>query len=83
MGLGAQQAPQPQWTRRSPSAPLPLFPESPSHLPLLISPASRAPILSGLHFSSPLGPPTSYLFTLGFLTAPWGLESPTSGRQVP
>ena len=81
--LGAQQAPQPQWARWSPSAPLPLLPESSSHLPLLISPASGAPFLSGLHFSSPFSPPTSYQFTLGFLPSPWASESPTSGRQAP
>ena len=82
-GLGAHQPPQPQWARRSPSTPLLVFPESPSHLPLLISPASGAPTLSGLHFSSLLGPPASYQFTLGLLPSPWGLESPTSGRQAP
>ena len=63
--LGVQQAPQPEWARRLPSTPLPLFPECPSRLPLLISPASGAPILSGLHFSAPLSPPTSYWFTFG------------------
>ena len=78
-GLGAQQAPRPPWARRSPSAPLLLFAESLSHLPLLIFLASGVPVLSGLHFSSHLGPPTSYLFTLGFLPSPWGLKSPTSG----
>ena len=52
-GLGAQQAPQPMWARRSPSALLPLFPQGPSHLPLLISLASGSLILSGLHFSFP------------------------------
>ena len=52
--LGAQQAPWPEWARRLPSTPLQLFPESPSHLPLLIYPAPGVPILSGLHFSSPL-----------------------------
>ena len=82
-GLGTQQAPWPPWARRSPSAPLLLFLESPSHLPLLISLVSGALILSGLHFSSPLGPPMSYWFTLGFLPSPWGLESPTSSRQAP
>ena len=78
-GLGAQQAPQPEWARRLPSAPLLLFLESPSHLPLLISLASGAWILSDLHFSSPFGPPTSYQFTLGFLLSPWGSEFSTSG----
>ena len=82
-GLGAQQAPWPERARQSPSTPLRLFLESPSHLPLLISPASGVPILSGFHFSSPLGPPTSYWFTLGFLPSPWGSESPTSSWQVP
>ena len=82
-GLGAQQAPQSQWSRQSPSTPLLLFLESPSHLPLLTSPASGVPILSGLYFSYPLGPPTSYQFTVGFLPSPWGLESSISGRHVP
>ena len=57
--------------------------EGPSRLPLLISPASGVPILSDLQFSSPLSPPTSYQFTLGFLPSPWASESPTSSRQVP
>ena len=82
-GLGAQQAPRPEWAGQSPSAPLLPFPESPSHLPLLISPASGVQILSGLHFSSHLGPPTSYWFTLGFIPSPWGSESPTRGWQGP
>ena len=56
--------------------------QSPSHLPLLISLASGAPILSGLHFSSPLSPPMSYRFTLGFLPSPWAPESCTSSQQV-
>ena len=80
--LGTQQASPPEWARLSPSAPLPLFPESPTHLPLLISLASGALILSGLYFS-PLSPPTSYRFTLGFLPSPWWLEPPTSGQQAP
>ena len=46
-------SPGPKWAGQTTSAPLPLFPESPSHLPLLISPASGVLILSGLHFSSP------------------------------
>ena len=74
--LGAQQAPWPEWARRLPSALLPLFLESPSHLLLLMSPASEARILSGLHFSSPLSPPTSYQFTLRFLLFPWASEFP-------
>ena len=45
--------------------------------------ASGAPILSGLHFSSPLSPPTSYQFTLGFLPSPWASVSPTSCQQNP
>ena len=81
--LAAQQAPWPEWVRRLPSALFPLFPESLSRLPLLNSPASGEPILSGLHFFSPLSPPSSYQFTLGFLLSPWASESPTSGRQVP
>ena len=81
--LGAPQAPWPKWARRSPSVPLLLFLEGPSPLPLLISPASGVPILSGLLFSSPLSPPTSYRFTLGFLPSPWASESPTSGWQGP
>ena len=75
--------PGPEWVGQSPSAPLLLFPESPSHLPLLISPASGVPILSGLHFSSPLSPPASCWFTMGFLPSPWVSESPTSGPQAP
>ena len=64
--LGAQQAPQPEWARRSPSAPLPPFPESPSHLPLLISlalgcrscltsisPPSQSPYALPVHFGVP------------------------------
>ena len=81
-GLGTQQAPQTQWARRSPSTPLLLFLESPSHLPLLISPTSGAPILSGLHFS-PISPPTSYRFILGSLPSSWVSESPTSSRHMP
>ena len=57
--------------------------EGPSCLPLLISLASGAPIPSGLHFSYPLSPPTSYWFTLGFLPSPWASESLTSSRQAP
>ena len=72
-----------EWVGQSPSAPLPLFPEGPSHLPRLISPASGARILSGFHFSSPLSPPTSYRFTWGFLPSPWMSGSPTSSWQVP
>ena len=75
--------PVPEWAGQSPSTPLLLLLDGPSCLPLLISLASGAPILSGLHFSSPLSPPTSYWFTLGFLSSPWASESPTSGRQVP
>lgn len=63
--LGAQQAARPKWVRQSHSAPLPLFPESHSHLPLLSSLASGALILSDLHFSSPLSTPVSYWFTCG------------------
>ena len=39
-GLGAQQAPRPEWARRLPSAPLLLLLDGPSRLPLLISLAS-------------------------------------------
>ena len=55
--------PMPEWVGQLPSTPLPLLPECPSRLPLLISLASGVPILSGLHFSSSLSPPTSYRFT--------------------
>ena len=72
-----------EWVGRSSSTPLLLFSESPSCLPLLISLASGVMILSGLHFSSPLSPPTSYCFTLGFLWSPRESESSTSGQQVP
>ena len=75
--------PEPEWAGQSPSAPFPLFLESPSRLPLLISLASEVPILSGLHFSSPLCPPTSYWFTLEFLPSPWASESPTSSQRAP
>ena len=61
----------------------PLFLEGPSHLPLLISPASGALILSGLHFSSPLSPPTSLLVHLGVPPISWGVRVPTSSQQVP
>ena len=73
----------PEWVGQTPSAPLPLVPEGPSCLPLLISLASGAPILSGLHFSSPLSPPTSYQFTWGSLPSPCASASPTSSQQVP
>ena len=43
----------------------------------------RPSILSGLHFSSPLSPPMSYQFTLGFLPPPWASEPRTRGRQAP
>ena len=71
-----------EWARRSLSAPLPFLPEGPSRLPLLISLASGALILSCLHFSSLLSPPTSYQFTSGFLLSPWVSESPASGREM-
>ena len=58
--------------------------KNPSRLPLLIFLASGALILSGLHFSYPLGSPTSYRFTLVFLPSPWRSESSlTSSRQAP
>ena len=83
-GLGTQQAP---WAQvgggQTPSSLLLLLLEGPSHPHLLMSPASEAPILSGLHFSSHLCPPTSYWFTWGFLPSPWVSVSPTSSRQVP
>ena len=64
IGLGAQQAPQPEWAGQSPSTLLLLLLDGSSCLCLLISPASGAPILSGFHFSSPLGPrhPTGSLW---------------------
>ena len=74
--LGSSEAPWPKWARRSSSTPLPLFPESPSLLPFLIYPASGVLILSGLHFSYPISPPTSYQFTLGFFPSSWASESP-------
>ena len=62
-------------------------PGGPGNHPLLLLRSSRTVcptcLLCGLHFSSPLGPPTSYWFILGFLPSPWGSESPTSGRQAP
>ena len=76
-----------EWAGQTPSSPLLLLQsgvwEGPSHLPLLISPASGALILSGHHFSSPFSPPTSYQLTLGFLPSPWASESPTSSWQEP
>ena len=75
--LGAQQAPPPEWARRSPSAPLLLFLESPSHLPLLISPSSGAPILSGLHFSSPPSVPLCPTSSL------WGSSRLLGGQSSP
>ena len=62
--------PGPEWVGQSSFALLSLFPEGPSHQPLLISPASGAPILPGLHFSSLLCPPTFYQFTWRFLLSP-------------
>ena len=82
-GLGLSRLPVPRCAGQSPSSPLLLFPEGPSCLPLLISSASGVPILSGLHFSFPLSPPTSYRFILGFLPSPWASLSPTSGQQAP
>ena len=81
--LGAQHVTVPEWVGQTPSPPLLLLLESPSCLPLLISPATGVLILSGLHFSSPLSPPTSYQFTWGFLPSLWVPGSPTSGWQVP
>ena len=52
------------------------------HLPPLSHP-SAAPVLSGLHFSSPLSPPTSYWFTWGFLPSPWALRSPPASGRCP
>ena len=82
-GSELSRLPVPEWAVRSPSAPLSLLPEGPAHLPLLISPASGAPILSGLHFSSPLSTPTSYQFTWGFLPSPWVSGSPTEASRHP
>ena len=72
-----------EWVGQTPSSPLLFLLEDPSHLPLLISPASGAPILSGLHFSSPLSPPTSYRFTWGFLPSPWTSGSPPAAGRCP
>ena len=63
--LGTQQAPQPKWAGQSPSASLLPLLEGPSRLPFLISPASGAPILSDLHFSSPLSTPLCHTGSLG------------------
>ena len=63
--LGAQQAPWSKWAGQSPSVSLMLLLEGPSLLPLLISPASWVLILSGLHLSSHLCPPTTYRVHLG------------------
>ena len=67
--------PWPQWAGQLPSAALPLLLDGPSHLPLLISPASGALILSGLHFSSTLSPlhPTGSFWGSSHL---FGCQSP-------
>ena len=70
-GWELSRLPGPEWVGQMPSIPLPLLPDISSHLPLLISLASGAPILSGLQFSPQLCPPTSYWFTWGFLPFPW------------
>ena len=67
--------PGPEWAGQMPSAPLLLLQDGSSHLPLLISPASGVPILSGLHFSSPLSPPRP--------TSSLGGSSCLLGRQGP
>ena len=82
-GLGTQQPPQAAWAGQMTCAPLLLLLEGPSQLPILISLASGAPILSGLHFSYPPHPPMFYQFTWGFLPSPWASGSPTSSRQAP
>ena len=74
--LGAQQA---SWARVGGANALcssPTPPKCPSHLPLLIFLTSGVPILSGLHFSSPFHPPTSYAFTWGFFLSPGGVRVP-------
>ena len=79
---GSSAGSQAEWAGQSPSAPLLLLLEGPSRLPLLISLASVMPILSGLHFSSPLSTPTSYRFTWGFLLSSWVSGSPpVAGRR--
>ena len=74
--LGAQQAPWPKWARRLPSAPLLLFPESPSHLPLLISwPQGRRSCLASTSppSSVPLHPTSSL----------WGSSCLLGGQSPP
>ena len=83
--LGAQQA---SWARVGGadallSSPAPPVWEGPSRLPLLISLASGAPILSGLRFSSPLSPATSYQLTLGFLCLLGGQSPPPAAGRCP
>ena len=63
--LGTQQSPRPEWAGQMPSAPLPFLWDGPPYLPLLINPVSGTPILSGLHFSSPLSSPHILLVHLG------------------
>ena len=48
-----------------------------------LSHSSGTSVLSGLHFSCPLSPPTSYRFAWGFLLSPWVSRSLTSLRQAP
>ena len=64
----------PKWTGQSPSAPLLLLLEGPSCLPLLISPASGAPILSGLHFLFP--PQSPHVLPVGSSTCLLGRQGP-------
>ena len=64
-----------EWAGQMPSAPLPLLPEGPSHLPLLMSLVSGALILSDLHFSSPLSPPR-LTSSLGGSSCLLGLQGP-------
>ena len=77
--LGAQQTPWPEQASQLPSAPLPLFPQSPSCLPFLISLTSGAPILSGLHFFSP--PQSPYILLVHFGAPPISLGVRVSHQQ--
>ena len=75
--LGTQQAPLPEWARQSPSAPLPLFPESP-----LQSPSS--PDLPSLKGADPVWPPLLLPAQSPYiLLAHFGVPPVSLGIRVP
>ena len=83
ISLGAQQAPRARVDRAialcsSPALPGECLPPASPDIPGLMGADLVWPPLL-----LPLGPPTSYRFTLGFLPSSWGSEFPTSSRQAP